>query len=66
MNTIGNHKEHFLSLTGLGGVADLSEPGVVEEPGVGRVAGNNHLGPEQLGRHLQYSTVQYSSIEYST
>ena len=38
-------------------VADLSEPLVVEEPGVGRVPGNDHLGPEEAGRLLQLVVV---------
>ena len=36
--------------------------GIVQEPGVGGVAGDDHLGPEQLGGELQLIIVNQPGL----
>ena len=36
--------------------------GIVQEPGVGGVAGDDHLGPEQLGGELQLVVVNQPGL----
>lgn len=41
-------------------LAHLLDAGVVNEAGIGAGASNDHLGPEQLGRHLHLVVVYKS------
>ena len=40
----------------------ISSPGIIQEPGVGREARDDHLGPEQLGGQLQLVVVNQTRL----